>query len=82
MLGNMIQHGDDPDIVDPKRLLKCASYIMNKNTTQDRIHREGIFNIDNPFALFIMIDAMNNKTDILNQGKMLIPVDKAEFIRA
>ena len=33
-------------------------------------------------VLHSMIDAMNNKEDILTQGKMLQTVDKAEFIKS
>ena len=42
----------------------------------------GTFNMDNPVAYKNLLDSMNNKKDILNQGQMIKVPDAAEFKKA
>ena len=46
--------------------------LLAKKMTVDDGSDEGVFNVDNPVVFNSMLQAMNNKEDILTQGQMLV----------
>ena len=59
--------------------------MLAKKMTVDDGSDEGIFNVDNPVVFNSMLQAMNNKEDILTQGQMLAledPEEKRKFREA
>ena len=58
-----------------------ARIFANMQTVDDG-SENGTFNIDNPLVFNTMLNAMNNKEDILTQGDMLKAPDREKFLDA
>ena len=72
-----LEASDDYDVTSAK----TARIFANMQIVDDG-SPEGSFNIDNPLVYNSMLNAMNNKEDILTQGDMLKAPDREKFLEA
>ena len=79
-MSNICHDPDDP--IDRTELAETAAYLFRKHSISDEQSTEEVFNLENPVGFRSLLDAMNNKEDILTHGQMLLTKDAADFKKA
>ena len=82
MLGSIQSDNDDPNIEEQQDILNFAAYLLKKDTIDDGVNENGVYNMETPVAFQSLLNAMDNAADVLTQGQMLKTKDKADFIKA
>ena len=82
MLCTTFPSDNDPNLAQRQKLICQAAYIARQHSITDGVSEHPILNIEHPVAFQSLLEAMNNKEDILTQGQMLKAPDAAEFKKA